>query len=230
MPGEMPEDKMDLEMLEVYQDLRYEGQKWLCKVGVRLAGRVREGLGWGETPEEAKRRAIQETLSLAPEGKELLEAIEKALASPHLASPQTQGERERKGEGKEVSPEAPSSPIPTSSPEEASVKTEGKNGSSLPAGEAMEKAVMALKQRFPEAYYMALEELKMGERELRALVSLIERGEGGGGALEKARKIYGAFREIYKDLASREEKPPRKELVVLVRKIVDRRFGEERSG
>jgi hypothetical protein len=218
----MPEDqKIELELVEVYQDLRYEGGQWLSKIGVRLAGRVREGLGWGKTPEEAKRKAVQEALSLAPEGRELLEAIEKALTPPREAPPE--GERKKE----EASPKTPSSSTPTSPPEGASPKNEAKNGSPFSVGEAMGKVVKALKQRFPEAFYLALEEIGMGEKELQTLVSLIEQGEEGEATLEKARKVYGTFREIYKSLASREEKPPRKELVVLVRKIVGSRFGEE---
>jgi hypothetical protein len=90
----------------------------------------------------------------------------------------------------------------------------------------MGKVVKVLKERFPEAYYLTLDEIGMGEKELKALVSLIEKGEEDEGTLEKARKVYGTFREIYKSLASRDEKLPRKELVVLVRKIVGSRFGE----
>jgi hypothetical protein len=93
----------------------------------------------------------------------------------------------------------------------------------------MERVVKALKGRFPEAYYASLDEIGMGEKELRALISLIEKGEEDEAALERARKVYGTFREIYKALASREEKPPRKELVVLVRRIVEGRFGGEKG-
>jgi hypothetical protein len=216
----MPEDQIELELVEVYQDLRYEGE-WVYKVGVRLAGRVREGLGWGKTPEEAKKKAVQEALSLAPEARGLLEAIEKALTPPQETPPQ--GERKEK----EVSPEAPPSSTSSSPPEGASAKSEGKSGSPFSVGEAMGKVVKALKQRFPEAFYLALEEIGMGEKELQTLVSLIEQGKEGEVALEKARKVYGTFREIYKSLASREEKLPRKELVVLVRKVVESRFGEK---
>jgi hypothetical protein len=214
----MPE--IELELVELYQDLRYEGGQWLCKVAVRLAGRVREGLGWGKTPEEAKKKAIREALSLAPEARGLLEAIEKVLTPPRETPPK--GERK---EG-EVLAEAPSSSTSSSPPEGASAKSEGKSSSPFSVGEAMGKVVKALKQRFPEAFYLALEEIGMGEKDLQTLVSLIEQGEEGEATLEKARKVYGAFREIYKSLASREEKPPRKELVVLVRRVVESRFGD----
>ncbi len=226
----MSEDRRELEMelLEVYQDLRYENGRWISKVGVRLAGRVREGLGWGKTPEEAKRKAIQEALSLAPEGRELLEPIEKTLALP-LAQ---EGEKEKERE-KEASPENPSPPTPASPPEGASPKPpeDGANTQSPPrspfsVGEAMGRVVKALKGRFPEAYYATLDEIGMGEKELQTLISLIEKGEKDEAALERARKVYGTFREIYKALASREEKPPRKELVVLVRRVVESRFGD----
>jgi hypothetical protein len=217
----MPEEKIELELVELHQDLRYEGGLWLCRVAVRFAGRVREGLGWGKTPEEAKKKAVREALSLAPEARELLEAIERALTPPQETPPR--GERKKE----EVSPEATSSPTPTSPPEGASPKNEARNGSPFSVGEAMGKVVKALKQRFPEAFYLTLEEIGMGEKELQALVSLIEQGEEGEATLEKARKVYGTFREIYKSLASREGKPPRKELVVLVRKIVHSRFGEQ---
>jgi hypothetical protein len=227
----MPEDRreLELELVEVYQDLRYEGGQWLCKVGVRLAGRAREGLGWGKTPEEAKRKAIQEALSLAPEGRGLLEAIEKILTPPR---------EEKKGEekGKETSSEPSSSSAPTSSPEGASPKppkgeaktpTQNPPRSPFSVGEAMGRVVRVLKERFPEAYYLALEEIGMGEKEVKTLISLIERGEEDEATLERTRKVYGTFREIYKALASREEKPPRKELVVLVRRVVESRFGEK---
>ncbi len=217
-----------MELLEVYQDLWHEGEQWLCKVGVRLAGRVREGLGWGKTPEEAKRKAIQEALSLAPEGRGLLEPIEKTLALPLPQEEEKGKEREKK-----ASPESPPSPTPASPPEgtspkppEDEAKTPTPPRSPFSVGEAMEKVVKALKGRFPEAYYIALDEIGMGERELQVLISLIEKGKEDEGALEKARKVYGTFREIYKALASREEKLPRKELVVLVRRVVSSRFGE----
>jgi hypothetical protein len=225
----MSEDRreLELELVEVYQDLRYEGGQWLCKVGVRLAGRAREGLGWGKSPGEAKRRAIQEALSLAPEGRELLEPIEKTLALP-------QEEGAGKGKGEKVSSESPSSPASTSSHEETSSRPPEEEAKPLTpprspfsVGEAMERVVKALKGRFPEAYYASLDEIGMGEKELQALISLIEKGEEDEATLERARKVYGTFREIYKALASREEKPPRKELVVLVRRVVESRFGEK---
>jgi hypothetical protein len=221
--------ELEQELVEVYQDLRCEAGQWVCKVGVRLAGRVREGLGWGKTPEEAKRKAVQEALSLAPEGRGLLEAIEKTLTPP-------QEEGEGKEKGKEASSETPSSPTPVSSPEGASpkppkdeAKTPPQNPPRSPfsVGEAMGRVVRVLKERFPEAYYLALEEIGMGEKDVKTLISLIEKGEEDEATLEKARKVYGTFREIYKSLASREEKPPRKELVLLVRKIVESRFGEK---
>jgi len=217
------------ELLEVYQDLRYENGQWISKVGVRLAGRVREGLGWGKTPEEAKKRAIQEALSLAPEGRGLLEPIEKALA---LSLPRE--EEEGKERGKEASAEAPPPPALASRPEGASLKPpEDEAKTPTPprypfsVGEAMERVVKALKGRFPEAYYATLDEIGMGEKELQTLISLIEKGKEDEATLERARKVYGTLREIYKALASREEKPPRKELVVLVRRVVDKRFGEK---
>lgn len=227
----MPEDRRELEelveLVEVYQDLRYENGRWISKVGIRLAGRVREGLGWGKTPEEAKRKAIREVLSLAPEGRELLGPIEKTLTPP-------QEEGEEKEKGNEASPEAASSPTPASSheglspkPPEGEAKTTTPPRSPFSVGEAMERVVKALKGRFPEAYYVALDEIGMGEKELRTLISLIEKGEEDEATLERARKVYGTFREIYKALASREEKPPRKELVVLVRRVVESRFGEK---
>jgi hypothetical protein len=220
--------ELGVELVEVYQDLRYENGQWVFKVGVRLAGRVREGLGWGKTPEEAKRRAIRETLVLAPEGKELLEAIEKVLTP---LTPQGAKERKEEGKeaGKEVSPEAPSSPAPTSPSEGGAPKNEASR-SPFSLKEAMGKVVKALKERFPEAFYLALEEIEMGEKELQHLISLIEKGEQDEAVLEKARKIYGTLRAIYKTLVDRGEKPPRKELVVLVRRIVDSRFGEGRGG
>ncbi len=225
----MSEDQRELEMelVEVYQDLRYENGRWISKVGIRLAGRVREGLGWGKAPEEAKKRAIQEALSLAPEGRGLLEPIEKALS---LLPREEEEGRERE---KEASPEDPPSPTPASPPEGASpkppedeAKTPSPPRSPFSVGEAMEKVVKALKGRFPEAYYATLDEIGMGEKELQALISLIEKGKEDEAALERARKVYGTFREIYKALASREEKPPRKELVVLVRRVVEARFGD----
>jgi len=213
--------ELEQELVEVYQDLRCEVGQWVCKVGVRLAGRVREGLGWGKTPEEAKKRAVQEALSLTPEARGLLEAIEKAL-TPSQEAPPGEERKER-----EVSPEASSSSAPTSSPEGTSPRNEAKNGSPFSVGEAMGKVVKALKQRFPEAFYLALEEIGIGEKELQALISLIEKGKGDEAALERARKVYGTFREIYRALVSREEKPPRKELVVLVRRVIQSRFGEQ---
>jgi len=213
------------ELVEVYQDLRHEDGLWICKVGVRLAGRVREGLGWGKTPEEAKKRALQEALFLAPEGREFLEPIEKTLVPPGE-------EKEEREEEKRASPETPPSPTPPSPPEGVSPKPPEDEVKTAPprspfsVREAMGKVVKALKGRFPEAYYVTLDEIGMGERELRTLISLIEKGGEDEATLEKARKVYGTFREIYKALASREEKPPRKELVVLVRRVVESRFGD----
>jgi hypothetical protein len=217
--SENQRQREELELVEVYQDLHHENGQWVCKIGVRLAGRVREGLGWGKTPEEAKRRAIREALSLAPEGRELLEAIERGLTQEEEEGK----EGEKGGEGGKVSPS--STPTPTSSSSEVS-SSNGVKASPFSLREALGKVIKALKERFPEAYYLALDEMEMGEKELQNLISLIEKGKEGEGALEKARKVYGTLREIYKALVDSKEKPPRKELVVLVRRIVQGRFGE----
>ena len=128
---------VDTSLVEIFQELEVKGGLWVCKVRLTLAGRAREGVGWGSSPEEARRAAMEEALQLTPEADPLL--------SPLL----------RKEGGKSE---------PPSPPEKLSGEN-GKEKGAGPE-ELFRGLARALKRANPTAFYALLEALGWDEAQL----------------------------------------------------------------